>query len=219
MSFHVRAVSLLFALLLLASGAQAQHRWNGKEKHWYKDLLWWVGEGVIVAAFVLDAHSTALVRERCPGCRETNPLLGPHPTTRAIVVDSSLLFALETGLHIASWETCPDPNWDDKPWRAACYALVPIVTSFKFRAAANNYGIAARHKTLSPQSGSTNLLRPKPSSVSRAQVGAHELNTPSYSSSFPLSQRFAGYVTAPPTYTSFQPNAEAKRDLRLVQLR
>src|SRR5216683_6871296 len=139
MAFRARALSLLLALLLGASGAHAQHRWNGKEKHWYKDLLWWIGEGVIVTAFVLDAHSTVLVRERCPGCRESNPLLGPHPTTRAIVVDSSLLFALETGLHIGSWEACPDPNWDDKLWRTACYALVPGLTTTKFFAAAHNY--------------------------------------------------------------------------------
>src|SRR3982074_1222858 len=109
-----RIVSTLIIVLLTTNGACAQHRWNGKEKHWYKDWVWWVGEGVIVAAFVLDAHSTALARDRCPGCRETNPLLGSHPSNRAIIVGSGLLFGFETGLHIASWETCPDPNWDDK---------------------------------------------------------------------------------------------------------
>jgi hypothetical protein len=210
MRFRVRAVSLLIAVLLLASGAQAQHRWNGKEKHWYKDWLWWVGEGVIVTAFVLDAHSTALVRDRCPGCRETNPLLGPHPTIRAIVLDSTLLFAFATGLHIGSWETCPDPNWDDKPWRTACYALVPSVAAFKFPAAVHNYQIAAQHKTSSLHSVSTSLLRPMPSSVSGAQFGAHELTMRSYPNSF-LPKQFSGI--------SLRPNAEAKRDLRSVQFK
>ena len=173
-----RILSAVLVVLFTANGACAQHRWNAKDKHWYTDWLWWVGEGVIVAASVLDAHSTALVMERCPGCRESNPLLGPHPTTRAIVVDSSLLFALQTGLHIASWETCPDPNWDDKGWRTACYAFVPTVASYKFRAAANNYGIAAAHKGLSPHSASMRLIPSR-----------------------------------------FQLAAEAKRDLRFVQLK
>jgi hypothetical protein len=217
MAFHTRALFLFLALLLCSSGAQAQHKWNAKERHWYKDWVWWVGEGVIVAAFVLDAHSTALVRERCPSCRESNPILGPYPTTRAIVVDSSLLFALQTGLHIGSWKACPDPNWDDKPWRTACYALIPGLTGIKFFAAAHNYHIAAKHKTSSAQTASTQLLRPVSSSAS-AQFAVQKPETNRYSVPF-LSKRYSGCGEIVILCTSFQQTAEPKRDLRSVQFR
>jgi hypothetical protein len=217
MAFRARALSLLLALLLGASGAHAQHRWNAKEKHWYKDLLWWVGEGVIVAAFVLDAHSTVLVRERCPGCREMNPLLGPHPSTRAIVVDGSILFALQTGLHIASWKACPDPNWDDKRWRTACYTLIPGLTAIKFPAAAHNYHIAAQHKTSLVQAASTNLLRQMPSATS-AQFALPEQEMSRSFSSF-LPKRFSGCGLNETLCASFPQTAGPKRDLRSVQFR
>jgi hypothetical protein len=217
MAFRARALSLLLALLLGASGAQAQHRWNAKEKHWYKDLIWWIGEGVIVTAFVLDAHSTALVLDRCPSCRESSPLLGPRPSTRAIVVGSSLLFALETGLHIASWETCPDPNWDDKRWRTACYALVPGLTAPRYFAAAHNYHIAARHETSFPKTISKQLR--STSSSASGQFVMQERMGSTYPSSFPM-ERYLGCSQIGLLCTSFQQiAAEPKRDLRSVQFR
>src|SRR5713226_4729749 len=82
MAMSNRIISLLIVLLLTATSVHAQRRWDGKEKHWYKDWLWWIGEGVITGAFVADAHSTALARDRCPACREANPFLGPHPSNR-----------------------------------------------------------------------------------------------------------------------------------------
>src|SRR6202011_3895065 len=110
MAIGNRITSLLIVLLLTATSVDAQHRWNGKEKHWYKDWLWWVGEGVIVGAFIVDAHSTVLARDSCPGCRETNLLLGSRPGTRALIIHSGLFFALESALHVGSWQVCPDPN-------------------------------------------------------------------------------------------------------------
>jgi len=155
MTFYTRSASLLLGLLLAASGAQAQHRWNGKNKHWYSDWLWWVGEGVMAAAFVADAHSTTLGLSSCSGCREANPLIGPHPSDRTIVVDSSIFFAALTGLQIASWKTCPDPNREYKSWHVACDMTVPTIAAlFKVPAAVHNYNLAARSTSPSMQSRS-----------------------------------------------------------------
>ena len=154
-----RVTSLLIVLLLAATSAQAQRRWNGKEKHWYTDRLWWIGEAVIAGAFAADAHSSSYVRDRCPGCRETNLLLGPHPSNRAIAVDSSLFFGLYTAFHIGSWKACPDPDWDDKAWRVACYTAIPaIIGPLKIRAAIHNYNLAAGPAPESTQSLSKNSL-------------------------------------------------------------
>src|ERR1700693_4448681 len=50
-----------------------------------------------------------------------------HPSNRAIAVDSSLFFGLYTAFHIGSWKACPDPDWDDKAWRVACYTAIPAI--------------------------------------------------------------------------------------------
>jgi hypothetical protein len=171
-----RIASLLIVLLLAATSAQGQRRWNGKERHWYTDRLWWIGEVVIAGAFAADAHSSSYVRDRCPGCRETNPLLGPHPSNRAIAVDSSLLFGLYTAFHIGSWKACPDPDWDDKAWRVACYTAIPaIVAPLKIRAAIHNYHLAAGSATEPTQSLSTSAL-------ARTQLTTHPMiDTGAYS--------------------------------------
>jgi hypothetical protein len=141
----VRVVSVILVLLLTCSVGQAQHRWVGKDKHWYTDWLWWVGEGVIVTLFVLDGHSTALVGEKCPACREVNPFIGPHPSNRAIITVSSIFFAIETGLHIGSWEACPDPNREFKSWYIACDTTIPGTNAaFRIPAIVHNYHLASR---------------------------------------------------------------------------
>jgi hypothetical protein len=149
MANATRVTSLLLALLLSCGVVQAQHRWNAKEKHWYSDWLWWVGEAAIAAAFAADAHSTALVRYRCPGCRETNPVLGPHPGNRRLVMGSGIvLFGSATALHIASWKACPDPSREYKSWHVACDTLIPaIAASFVVPAAVHNYRIASRYRS------------------------------------------------------------------------
>jgi hypothetical protein len=145
MANATRVLSLLLVLLFTCTAGQAQHRWVGKDKHWYTDWLWWVGEGLMVTAFVLDGHSTALARDRCPACQEANPFVGPHPSNRAIITVSSIFFGIETGLHIASWEACPDPNREFKSWYIACDTTIPAITAaFRIPAIVHNYHVAAK---------------------------------------------------------------------------
>jgi hypothetical protein len=218
MANATRVASLIVVLLLTCSAGQAQHRWNGKEKHWYTDWLWWVGEGVIVTAFVLDAHSTALVRERCPGCPETNPFIGPHPSNRAIITASSIFFGIETGLHIGSWKACPDPNREFKSWYVACDTTVPaIVAAWRIPAAVHNYHIASIYRPT--QSLSTTRFAqalsiggPTPATTSWP-VGRYN-DKPIF-----LSKQISGCGQSLPLCTLFQPAAGSKRDLRSVRFR
>jgi hypothetical protein len=218
-----RITSLLIVLLLAATSAQGQRRWNGKEKHWYTDPLWWVGEAVIAGAFAADAHSSSYVRDRCPGCRETNPLLGPRPSNRAIAVDSSLLFGLYTAFHIGSWKACPDPDWDDKAWRVACYTAIPaIIGPLKIRAAIHNYNLAAGSGSLSTQSLSKNSLgRAQSTSDSITDTGARARSVRRYvDKPFLLPKELVdcGRSLLRPCI-SIQPLTDSKVDLRSVQFR
>jgi len=217
-----RVTSLLIVLLLAATSAQAQRRWNGKERHWYTDRLWWIGEAVIAGAFAADAHSSAFVRDRCPGCRETNLLLGPRPSNRAIAVDSSLLFGLYTAFHIGSWKACPDPDWDDKAWRAACYTAIPaIIGPLKIRAAIHNYNLAAGSASGSTQSLSKNSLgRAQSTSGSITDTGARSWVTKRYGDRpFFVSKGLSGCRAALTLCTPIPTAAAPKVDLRSVQLR
>jgi len=213
MANATRVTSLLLALLLSGSVVQAQHRWNAKEKHWYSDWLWWVGEAAIAAAFAADAHSTALVRDRCPGCRETNPVPGPHPSNRRLVMGSGIvLFGSATALHIASWKACPDPSREYKSWHVACDALIPaIAASFVVPAAVHNYRIASRYLSASLSVATSALIR------------AHLTSRPSISS-WPQSRSQASLSLPKRVSTCDRTLAlcslnESKRDLRFLSFR
>jgi hypothetical protein len=222
MTIGRRITSLLIVVLLAATSAQGQRRWNGKEKHWYTDRFWWIGEAVIAAAFAADAHSSSYVRDRCPGCVETNLLLGSHPSNRAIAVDSSLFFGLYTAFHIGSWEACPDPNGDDKAWRVACYTAIPaIIGPLKIRAAIHNYNLAARSGSQSTQSLSTSAPGPaQPIGGRLTDTGSHSWMAKHYGDSlFILPKAFSGCRDSLTFCTPIPTTAESKVDLRSVQLR
>jgi len=151
-----RLGTLLVVLLLTNGGAQAQHRWNDKPRHWYTDWKWWVGEAAIAGIRFADAHSTALARSRCAGCIETNPIIGKHPGNGDIIALSSVGFGIETALHIASSVHCPDVNWDSRPWRIACDALMPgIDAAISVPDIVHNYSLASQSKSVSLTSSST----------------------------------------------------------------
>ena len=190
---------------------------TGKEKHWYKDWRWWVGEGVIVGAFIVDAHSTVLARDSCPGCRETNLLLGSRPGNRALIIHSGLFFALESALHVGSWQVCPDPNREYKSWHIACDTSIPaIVALTKIPAAVSNYNIAASHSS-SSQSLAMNVFRQshgKPPPALPSWSGGEYSHKPFY-----MPRPFSDCDHDLVLCDSSQPTTAPKIDLRSVQFR
>jgi hypothetical protein len=221
MANATRVISLILVLLLTCSVGQAQHRWVGKDKHWYTDWLWWVGEGVIVTAFVLDGHSTALVGERCPACPETNPFVGRHPSNRAIITVSSIFFGIETGLHVASWETCPDPNREYKSWYVACDTTIPAITAaFRIPAVVHNYRLASRFP--STQSLATTKFA-QTQSTADLTIGANawplKRSMERNNNPFLLPMRLSGCDRSLPLCSSFQSLTTSRIDLRQVHFR
>jgi len=164
MKLSSRVASVLVVLLLTASLAQAQYQSEGKHRHWYTDWKWWVGEAAIAGLRAADGHSTARARSRCTGCVETNPFLGKHPQNGGIIAISSVGFAIETGLHIASWKNCPS---ESRAWQIACASLAPgIDAAISLRGIVHNYSLGSRPKSVLPSSssltrfGQTQFLRP-----------------------------------------------------------
>lgn len=128
-------------------------KWPGRTKiwpaHWYTDKAWWLGEGVIASIEAGDGYSTAVGLERCPTCRESNFLLGPHPSRSEIIGGSILGFGLRSALHVASWKFCPDPNHRSRVWRMSCDSLIPaITTALTVPAIIGNLGLRSSGSTL-----------------------------------------------------------------------
>jgi hypothetical protein len=213
-----RIASLLVVLLLTSSIAQAQHRWDGPHPHWYRDWLWWAGEAVIAAIEATDAHSTILAREACPGCIETNRIIGPHPSHGDVIVLSTVGFGIESLLHFGSWETCPDPNHEFRSWRIACDMLVPgIGIAVRGNSIAHNYHLASQFNSASP---STAIQRVQFSGMSGTRAGS--LNwTFSRGNELPLflKKQFSGCGQISMLCPSLQRTTEPKRDLRSVHFR
>ncbi len=222
MAVGSRVVSILIVLLLAATSLNAQHRWNGKEKPWYRDWLWWIGEGVIAGAFAADAHSTVLVRDQCPGCKEANPFLGPHASNRAVIVYSGITFGALTGFHILSRKWCPDSNGESRSWRAACYTAIPAIAAFrKVPAAVSNYHLAARLGSASTQALSTSAFgRPQSISGLNVESGTRSWMMKRYDDKpLFLPKQFSGCGNSLALCTSIPPTIEPKVDLRSVQFR
>lgn len=134
-----RVVISLLILILTCSISQA----NGRQRHWYRDWKWWVGEAIIAGFSFADAHSTARGLPQCPGCFETNPLLGKHPGTARIVAFSTAGFGVESALHILSWKYCP---YEESSKRSLiCYALVPgEKTALTIPTIIHNYSLGSK---------------------------------------------------------------------------
>lgn len=90
----MRAVALL---VLFAAAAPVE------AKPWYRSIRWWVGEGVIVTAAVLDARST-VAAQRIGGV-ERNPLLGRHPSPGVVWSATAGGIGAMTTLHWLSHKT------------------------------------------------------------------------------------------------------------------
>src|SRR5215467_3764246 len=120
-------------------------------RHWYKDWVWWVGEGVIAGLQAADAHSTIAARSSCPTCSESNLFLGKHPSNGAIIGVSGLGFGVATGLHVLGWKACPDLNRRSHAWRIACNATVPAIgAGIKIPGIIHNYNLASPSTPTSP---------------------------------------------------------------------
>lgn len=148
----VRVLSCVLIFLFCSSAANAQFRWDGKEKHWYNDVFWWIGEGVIAGSIFVDLHSTSLVRDRCPGCVERNAWLGPHPTNRRLAIYGTTVTGLFTLFHAGLWHVCYCMDGQDRPLRVATYVFIPaLVGRMRIPAAVHNYQLAARYLSSPPQ--------------------------------------------------------------------
>jgi len=73
----------------------------------HKELL--AVDAIIIAAWSADAASTVHDEHNCPSCIETNSVLGPHPSERAIWLYASGWSALQTTLNHLAWHYAPDP--------------------------------------------------------------------------------------------------------------
>lgn len=82
-------------------------------KPFYKSRRWWVGEAVIVGAYVADARSTIVGRRNCPGCAEGSLALSAHPSNNGIIGVALLGIGLESTFHaLAHWSLQRDaPAW------------------------------------------------------------------------------------------------------------
>ena len=220
MAIATRITSLIVVLLLTSSVAQAQHRWSGPA-HWYKDWLWWVGEATIAAIEATDAHSTILARDGCPGCVETNRFIGPHPSNRGVIVSASVGFGIESLLHFASWQTCPDPNHEFRSWRIACDMLIPGTgAAIVGHSIAHNYHLASQFKPAAPPSSSMAIQRFQFGEIQSARTGSPNW-VPSRGNELPLfvPKQFSGCGRSVTLCTPSQRTAEPKIDLRLVHFR
>lgn len=102
----------------------------------YKDKKFWLGVGIIGAAVAADGYTTSTMLDR--GNIESNPLLGPHPSNRAIALNSLAGFGGYFGLHwIAYHYSHDDPS---TPWREIGRWEIPII-------AGSIHGHAAFHNS------------------------------------------------------------------------
>ena len=161
MGYRSRIASLLFLALIFGNVAEAQYRWNGKEKHWYKDWLWWVGEATIGAILAADAHSTTHARSACPGCIESNPFIGQKPDKGETIGLAAVGFGILTALQIGSWEECPDPDRASRAWHVACDLTIPSIGAFiTGPKIVHNYGLSSGLNSAQPSaSGPTRHAR------------------------------------------------------------
>ena len=134
-----RIAMLMVTVLLAGSLVDAKP----SPKRWYKDWKWWVGEALIAGIRAADVHSSMLVRSRCPGCIETNPFLGKHPSNGGLIAMGSAAFGIETTLHILSRKYGHDDN--SRAWSFASYALVPGAdAALSIRVIVHNYSLASK---------------------------------------------------------------------------
>ena len=91
-------------------------------KPWYGSRQWWAGELMMAGGIAADTYTTA---NRCHGCYEQNSwLIGSQPTTGALVGVSTANFAVQTTLHIWSYNLGKrDPS---KTWRAISLWAQPV---------------------------------------------------------------------------------------------
>ena len=113
-------MALLITMALFCGSADA------KPRHWYTDKKWWIGEAVITAAVVADAHSTS--RGVGMGFTERNTwAFGSRPSNGRIAGVSAGYFAIQTTLHATAWHV--ERNETNKYWNTAKYVGVPAAVA------------------------------------------------------------------------------------------
>jgi len=111
-------------------------------RHWYKNPKEWLGFGIIAISIAADAYTTS---DRPPGAVETNPLLGRHPTNRAIITSAGMEFAILATGHYLLWNIDASVSDDSALDRHIGYWAVPAISvTFSGRHAINNYRIASK---------------------------------------------------------------------------
>ena len=143
--WHRSTVLAIAALILLSAGSgRAQQPPAALQIHhapiFVKDWRWWIGEGVIITASVIDADSSAKVARVCPTCEEAAFILSAHPSQKAIWHATIFKVMFLTGEHIVSHRlVANDPSL---VWRSLGYYTIPaFYGGLSLAAAGNNYSI------------------------------------------------------------------------------
>ena len=80
----------------------------------HKELL--AADAIVIAAWSADAASTINDEHNCPSCVEQNPIIGPHPSERAVWLYASGWSGLQTTLDHLLWHYAPDPILRHTVW-------------------------------------------------------------------------------------------------------
>ena len=80
----------------------------------HKELM--LSDAVIIAAWSADAASTVNDERNCPGCVETNPLLGAHPSEHAIWLTAATGAGIQTSIDHLLWHFAYDPLYRHMVW-------------------------------------------------------------------------------------------------------
>jgi len=98
-----KSLTLLLLLSLAAVAAEAK----------VADKKFWITVGGLGVAKAFDAGTTA---RYTPSCVETNPLLGPYPSTRRVIAVNSGYFAGEVALAYVLKRVFRRHRWLGKAW-------------------------------------------------------------------------------------------------------
>lgn len=124
--------AIVAMLLLLCPSLHAQP--------FYRNWKWWVGTAAIGGAITLDLMSSARVASVCPGCQDSNPIIGSN-TSAHFVRGGLVALAWEGGMHAVMYHYSHDSHHEAV--RAAGYLSMPAQAWILHGAYAArwNYGI------------------------------------------------------------------------------
>lgn len=110
--------------------------YKDERDHWYKDPRAWIGFGIITASIVADAYTTS---QQPSYLVESNPLLGSHPSNRAIIVASSVEFGVAATCHYLFFNWSHDHYSDHVESAVAYWSMPTVALAIPGRNAIHNY--------------------------------------------------------------------------------